>query len=283
MVPVSRARPPRAAMASSRGAIQASTSAHDAGRPWRSGPLSRPSSYSESTEACPTAQVAPPETGEDGFPSILIGRPSRVLASRPHPAPQPPQVVAYQVSTPGSGAPSARVSGGTACRSGMGGQLASAAAPRLNPISFRKSLRLASPGSQPSPSPSAPSRSLSMSIPPSALVMAFTAIQSADGRVELAAVAHRGRDHPLAAVAVEAPAHDQRLFLTYPFHGLHRPVAPLAGHPATAHVLAVAEEDEVRQLVDAGPADGPPLRDGLLELLHLRRGHLEPAVAIHAD
>src|SRR4051794_1445509 len=105
MVPVSRARPPRAAMASSRGAIQASPSAHDAGRPWRSGPLSRPSSYSESTEACPTAQVAPPETGEDGFPSILIGRPSRVLASRPHPAPQPPQVVAYQVSTPGSGAP----------------------------------------------------------------------------------------------------------------------------------------------------------------------------------
>src|SRR4051794_3458521 len=164
----------------------------------------------------------------------------------------------------------------------MGVQLASAAAPRLNPISFRKSLRLASPRSQPSPSPPAPSRSLSMSSPPSALVMAFTAIQSADGRVELAAAPHRGRGHPLAAVAVEAPTHDQRLFLTYPFHGLHRPMAPLAGHPAAAHVLAVAEEDEVRQLVDAGPADGPPLRDGLLELLHLRRGHLELAVAIHA-
>src|SRR4051794_2110292 len=164
----------------------------------------------------------------------------------------------------------------------MGVQLASAAAPRLNPISFRKSLRLASPRSQPSPSPPAPSRSLSMSSPPSALVMAFTAIQSADGRVELAAAPHRGRGHPLAAVAVEAPAHDQRLLLTYPFHGLHRPVAALAGHPAAAHVLAVAEEDEVRQLVDPGPADGPPLGDGLLELLHLGRGHLELAVAVHA-
>src|SRR4051812_39240423 len=184
-------------MASSRGATHASTSAHDAGRPWRSGPLSRRSSYSESTEACPTAQVAPPETGEDGFPSILIGRPSRVLASRPHPAPQPPQVVAYQVSTPGSGAPSASVSGGNAWRPGMGGQLASAAAPRLTPISFTKSLRLASPRSQPPPSPPALSRALSMSSPPSVLVMEFTEIQSADGRVELAAAAQRGRGHPL--------------------------------------------------------------------------------------
>src|SRR4051812_699242 len=82
-------------------ATAASTALPDAGRPRSIGPRSRASSYGERTVACPTAHVPPPVSGEDGFPSILIGRPSRVFTSRPHEAEQPPQVVAYQLATPG--------------------------------------------------------------------------------------------------------------------------------------------------------------------------------------
>src|SRR5262245_33596395 len=77
-----------------RSATLASMSSHDAGFPFHSGPLSRSSSYIDRTVAWPTAHVPPPKSADSLLPSILIGRPSRVLTSRLHPAEQPPHVVA---------------------------------------------------------------------------------------------------------------------------------------------------------------------------------------------
>src|SRR5262245_51614829 len=76
-------------------------SVQDVARPIHSGPRSRSRSYSDSTLACPMAQVPDPNSGDPGLPSILIGRPSRVLTRRLQAAGHAPQVVAYQLGTPG--------------------------------------------------------------------------------------------------------------------------------------------------------------------------------------
>src|ERR1700712_2457363 len=112
--------------------------------------------------------------------------------------------------------------------------------------------------------------------------MTLAAVEPAGGGVLPSTRALGGWHHPLLAMAAEAPSHGQRRHLTHAVHGLDRPVAALAG-PTRAHVLAVVEVDEVRQVVHLGPAYGARLRHGLLELLHLGRCHTELAVAVHAD
>src|SRR5205807_6331969 len=115
--------------------------------------------------------------------------------------------------------------------------------------------------------------------------MALRAVRAADrGRSwlrEMDPAPGRWGDAP-AAVAVDAPAHGQGRLLAHPLHPFDGPVAILADDPGE-HVLAVVEVNEVGQIVDLGPADRPPLRHRLLELLDLDRFDVQPGVAVHAD
>src|SRR5262249_23695576 len=67
-----------------------------------------------------------------------------------------------------------------------------------------------------------------------------------------------------------------------PIHVLDGAVAALASD-ARDDVLAVVEVDEVGQVVDLGPDDGPSLLHGLLHALDLGGLFLHQRVAVHAD
>lgn len=83
-------------------------------------------------------------------------------------------------------------------------------------------------------------------------------------------------------MAIETPAHGERLVLPYAIHLLNGPVTLLAGY-ARKDMLAVIEIDKVRQVMDLDPPDGAPLLDRFHKLLNLSGLLLKQAVTIHAD
>ncbi len=137
--------------------MRASTSAQVVGCPCQVGPRRRVPSYSDSSDAWPVAQVPPPNSGESGLPSILIGRPSRCLTNSAQAEEQPPQVVANCRATPGTISGVATGSGMAFC-TGARQPAVRPTAPSENPIAARKSRRDGSAASRSSGSPPPPSR-----------------------------------------------------------------------------------------------------------------------------
>src|SRR4029079_3593838 len=261
------------------------------------GPRRRPSSYSDSTLAWPAAHVPPPVSGDASLPSILMGRPSRCLTTRPQAALHAPQVVAYRFGTPGTISMEAAGSG-TACWTGARHPAPSPRAPSEQPINDSTSRRGASnpvervPVGRPICTKGSPSASRGaasshvglrfMLASPS--VVAARAVLARERRRPIAdvrgdACERAGRDVRLGAVAAEAPAHRQRRRLLDAVHLFDRAVAALAGD-ARDDVLAVIEVDEVRQVVDLRPDDRAALLDRLLQALDLRRLLLDQRVAV---
>src|SRR5690606_32277320 len=93
------------------------------------------------TVAWPTGQTPPRERGWSGFPSILIGRPSRFFTRIPQPALHPEQVDAYQVALPGVTS-AGRIRYGTASSILPWLHAARIEAEILNPAAFKKERRV---------------------------------------------------------------------------------------------------------------------------------------------
>ncbi len=85
---------PASRAALSAAAMAPSTCGQVAACPCCRGPVRRWLSYRGRMDAWPTAHSPPRDSGWSALPSSLIGRPSRVLTSRPQPAVQAPQVEA---------------------------------------------------------------------------------------------------------------------------------------------------------------------------------------------
>src|ERR1041385_6364640 len=76
-----RMLPPFAEISASLAPISESTSPQLVGAPLDRGFFKRAPSYNESTDACVRALVPPRVTDDNSLPSILMGRPSRVLTT----------------------------------------------------------------------------------------------------------------------------------------------------------------------------------------------------------